>query len=193
MQIRRHCILVRLRSASTNSSRWSAVQPLVRLLMVVRVARFDHTCEGESDQPRRVQSTSTQNHRPREWCFLRRAPQTDARVGTLKGSFFTHYLVTAMLGAADMDRDGQVDLREAYQYAFENTIRASSRMISPAFNIRRIGTTCGAKAILSSRNGDNLKGERNFDFLVEMVGCFLRTTKTVRLSPKFQLRVHSDR
>jgi hypothetical protein len=48
----------------------------------------------------------------------------------LRGSFFTHYLVSGLLGAADQNRDGRVVLEEAYQYAYENTLRASSRTLS---------------------------------------------------------------
>lgn len=44
----------------------------------------------------------------------------------LKGSFFTHYLVSGLMGAADADSDGQIDLEEAYQHASTNTIRATS-------------------------------------------------------------------
>ncbi len=45
----------------------------------------------------------------------------------LKGSFFTHYLVSGLVGAADIDGDGQVVIDEAYRYAYDNTLRASSR------------------------------------------------------------------
>jgi hypothetical protein len=45
----------------------------------------------------------------------------------LKGSFFTQALVSGLLGAADTDGDGKVTLREAYAYAYETTLRASSR------------------------------------------------------------------
>lgn len=45
---------------------------------------------------------------------------------TLKGSFFTHYLVSGLRGAADRDFDGQVTLDEAYEHAYESTIRATS-------------------------------------------------------------------
>jgi hypothetical protein len=48
----------------------------------------------------------------------------------LRGSFFTHYLVSGLLGAADRDANGDVTLGEAYQYAYENTLRASSRTLS---------------------------------------------------------------
>ena len=45
----------------------------------------------------------------------------------LQSSFFTHALVTGLLGAADADRDGNVVLDEAYRYAYGATLRATSR------------------------------------------------------------------
>src|SRR6266404_2056142 len=45
----------------------------------------------------------------------------------IKGSFFTHALVSGLLGAADANGDGRVTLDEAYRYAYEATLRASSR------------------------------------------------------------------
>ena len=48
----------------------------------------------------------------------------------VKGSFFTHYLISGLMGAADTDADGQVTLEEAYRYAYENTLRASSRTLA---------------------------------------------------------------
>jgi hypothetical protein len=45
----------------------------------------------------------------------------------LRGSFFTHYLTTGLLGAADADRDGRVTVAEAYRFAYDETLRASSR------------------------------------------------------------------
>jgi hypothetical protein len=46
---------------------------------------------------------------------------------TLQGSFFTHALVSGLLGAADGDRDGSVVLEEAYRYAYDATLRSTSR------------------------------------------------------------------
>ena len=48
----------------------------------------------------------------------------------LKGSFFTHALLSGLLGAADENRDGKVTLDEAYRYAYETTLRASSRTLA---------------------------------------------------------------
>ena len=45
----------------------------------------------------------------------------------LKGSFFTHALVSGLLGAADRDHNGEVVLDEAYRYAYDATLRATSR------------------------------------------------------------------
>lgn len=60
---------------------------------------------------------------------------------SLKGSYFTHHLLTGMLGAADKSRDGRVSLGEAYQYAYTETLRSTSRTMhlqhpTYAFQIR---------------------------------------------------------
>ncbi len=48
----------------------------------------------------------------------------------IQGSFFTHYLVSGLLGAADANHDGVVTLDETYHYAYENTLRATSRTLA---------------------------------------------------------------
>jgi hypothetical protein len=50
----------------------------------------------------------------------------------IQGSFFTHALVSGLLGAADSDGDGRVTLEEAYRYAYDATLRASSRTLAGA-------------------------------------------------------------
>ena len=54
------------------------------------------------------------------------AQESDA----LGGSFFTHYFASGLLGPADQDRDSRITLDEAYRYAHENTLRASSRTLA---------------------------------------------------------------
>jgi hypothetical protein len=50
----------------------------------------------------------------------------------IKSSFFTHYLVSGLVGAADTNNDGMVTLEEAYAYTYESTLRASSRTFAGA-------------------------------------------------------------
>ena len=41
----------------------------------------------------------------------------------IRGSYFTHALISGMRGAADMTGDGKVTINEAYQYAFNETLQ----------------------------------------------------------------------
>jgi hypothetical protein len=50
--------------------------------------------------------------------------QESDRIG---GSFFTHYLISGLRGAADISRDGKVTLSEAYQFAFDETLRRTEQ------------------------------------------------------------------
>ena len=43
----------------------------------------------------------------------------------IKGSYFTHALLSGMRGAADMTGDGKVTINEAYQYAFNETLQST--------------------------------------------------------------------
>lgn len=45
----------------------------------------------------------------------------------LGGGIFTHHFVNGLLGAADTSGDRRVTLSEAYRYAYEETLRATSR------------------------------------------------------------------
>lgn len=59
----------------------------------------------------------------------------------IEGSFFTHHFVSGLLGAADTTGDGVVTLSEAYEYAYRETLRSTSRARSVqhptyAFDIR---------------------------------------------------------
>jgi hypothetical protein len=58
-------------------------------------------------------------------------------------SFFTHYLVSGLLGAADTTRDGTVTLNEVYQYAFTETLSRTTRTFAgpqhPSYEIQLTG------------------------------------------------------
>jgi hypothetical protein len=62
----------------------------------------------------------------------------------IKGSFFTHYLVSAMRGGADANSDGKVTLNEAYEFAFDETLRRTEKTLSgpqhAAYDIRLKGS-----------------------------------------------------
>lgn len=46
----------------------------------------------------------------------------------LRGSFFTHFVSSALRGAADANRDHKVTLVEAYRYIFDATVRATAML-----------------------------------------------------------------
>lgn len=51
------------------------------------------------------------------------ADESSQESDRLRGSFFTHALVSGLRGAADMSGDGKVTLGEAYQFAFNETLQ----------------------------------------------------------------------
>ena len=50
----------------------------------------------------------------------------------LRGSFFTHSLVSGMRGAGDLSGDGKVTLSEAYQFAFNETLQKTEATMGGA-------------------------------------------------------------
>lgn len=52
------------------------------------------------------------------------ASQESDRLGA---SFFTHYLVSGLRGAADANQDGKITLSELYQFAFQETLARTER------------------------------------------------------------------
>lgn len=50
----------------------------------------------------------------------------------LKGSFFTHSLVSGLRGAGDLSGDGKVTLSEAYQFAFNETLQKTETTLGGA-------------------------------------------------------------
>lgn len=69
------------------------------------------------------------------------AAQESDRIGA---SFFTHFLVSGLRGAADSTRDGKVTLTEAYQFAFAETLarteKTSSGAQHAAYEMQLVGT-----------------------------------------------------
>lgn len=62
----------------------------------------------------------------------------------IQASYFTHYLISGLRGAADATPDGRVTLNEAYQYAFSETLQQTEKTQAgaqhPAYDIQLQGT-----------------------------------------------------
>jgi hypothetical protein len=62
----------------------------------------------------------------------------------IAASFFTHFLLTGLRGAADANQDGKVTVNEAYQYAFAETLARTEKTRSgaqhPAYDIQLAGS-----------------------------------------------------
>jgi hypothetical protein len=62
----------------------------------------------------------------------------------IRSSFFTHYLISGMRGAADMSQDGRITMNEAYQFSFNETLAQTTKTLSgpqhPYTDIQMSGT-----------------------------------------------------
>ncbi len=87
------------------------------------------------------EATEMQGH-----AFLTSSAETEAAQESdyLGASYFTHYLVSGLRGAADVNTDGKITLNEAYQFAFQETLgqtvnsRAGAQ--HPSYDIKLSGT-----------------------------------------------------
>ncbi len=107
----------------------------------------------------------------------------------LKGSLFTHYLVSGLLGAADMDNDGNITLWEAYTFAKTNTKReglsANDFKQSPGFDIDVQGTE---NLVLSQTT----KGQSMLRFINCAPGKY-RLMEAASLEPVAEIIINSDK
>lgn len=78
--------------------------------------------------------------------FLTSSSETEVaqESDVIGASFFTHYLVSGLRGAADISGDGKVTLNEAYQFAFQNTldrtVDTQGGAQHPSYDIKMTGT-----------------------------------------------------
>jgi outer membrane protein W len=83
---------------------------------------------------------------PKGYAFLTSSSENEAAQESerLKGSFFTHYLVSGLRGAADSTGDGKVTLNEAYQFAYNETLVRTAKTQGgtqhPAYDMKLVGT-----------------------------------------------------
>jgi len=78
--------------------------------------------KGGVSRPAFLQDASSEMN---GYAFLTSSNENEASQESdrIRGSFFTHALVGGLRGAADMTGNGKVTLSEAYQYAFDETLR----------------------------------------------------------------------
>src|SRR6056297_2920414 len=74
----------------------------------------------------------------------------------LRGSFFTHYVVAGLRGAADHNNDDRVTLNELYQFAYSETLSRTEKTFAgpqhPNYSIQMSGT--GDVVITQVRSGE---------------------------------------
>lgn len=72
------------------------------------------------------------------------AEETAQESDRIKASYFTHYLVSGLRGAADFTGDQKITLNEAYQYAYYQTLAGTEKTFSgaqhPSYNIQLSGS-----------------------------------------------------
>jgi hypothetical protein len=90
----------------------------VRVKGASHSAPFDIRLEREAGPSGRVTITSAGRNEV--------AQESDR----LRGSFFTHHLLSGMRGAADRDGDRQVSLDELYRYAYHHTLVSSHAQLA---------------------------------------------------------------
>ncbi|MDR2732385.1 MAG: caspase family protein, partial [Fibromonadaceae bacterium] len=80
--------------------------------------------KGGVSRPAFLQDASSEM---KGYAFLTSSSENEASQESdrLKGSFFTHALVSGLRGAADMTGNGKVTLNEAYQFAFNETLQST--------------------------------------------------------------------
>jgi len=127
---------------------------------------------------------------------------------TIKGSFFSHFLVSGLAGPADADNDGAVTTTEAYEYARAATLRASSRTLAGIQHPTFRDELAGRDAIVLTRPGASdpkraaIRVPENHDMLVlsgsadgpvvAEVGVHDRTRRLNVRAGKYFIRARGD-
>lgn len=99
--------------------------------------------KGGQTHPAFLSDLSTQ---VQGYAFLASSSENEAAQESdhLQGSYFTHALLSGLRGAADVSGDGKVTLGEAYQFAFGETLAATTTTQAgaqhPSWDIKMAGT-----------------------------------------------------
>jgi hypothetical protein len=99
------------------------------------------------------ESTSVEGH---AYITSSSAEELSQESDKIESSFFTHFLLNGLRGAADSNGDGKVTLNEAYEYAYDRTLSETERTRSgaqhPAFDIKLNGM--GNLVLTDLRDGE---------------------------------------
>jgi hypothetical protein len=120
-----------------------AVPAQVRLGMLDSCSSgaFVRTKGGRMRPPLTTGDATVEGHAFLTSSSAEEAAQESDRIG---GSFFTHYLVSGLRGAADVNRDRKITLNEAYRFAFDETLAGTETTQAgaqhAAYDIQLVGT-----------------------------------------------------
>ncbi|MEO1301605.1 MAG: caspase family protein [Myxococcota bacterium] len=143
----------------------------------VRVAILDSCASGtftrlkggKRRDPLRVRESEVRGYAYVTSAAATEAAQESDRLGA---SFFTHFLISGLLGAADFSRDGVVTLAESYQFAYTETLARTQNTQSgaqhPAYDIQLQGAGQLVLTDLRARDsgfalGDDIAGRVFFN------------------------------
>jgi Caspase domain len=125
-------------------------QALDRMPADVRIAIVDACASGtlirQKGGARRAPFLFDLSTQVRGHAFLTSSSANEAAQESdfVGGSFFTHYLVSGLRGAADASGDRKVTLTEAYRFAFDETLQRTGSTQAgaqhPAYDIQLAGT-----------------------------------------------------
>ncbi len=141
--------------------------------------------------------------------FLTSSAETESaqesdRIGA---SFFTHYLVSGLRGAADMNGEGKVTLNEAYQFAFNETLGTTldtkGGAQHPSYDINMAGTgdvvmtdlrqTTATLVIAETIDGRIYVRNAKQELIVELYKSYGRRVELGLEPGEYQIRVERER
>jgi hypothetical protein len=141
--------------------------------------------------------------------FLTSSAETEAAQESdrIRASYFTHFLISGLRGAADLSGDGKITLNEAYQFAFTETlgrtVDTKGGAQHPSYDINMSGT--GDVIMTDVRQtsatlvlGDNVDGRfyvRNAaqELVVELYKPYGRTVELGVEPGVYEIRVERDK
>ncbi len=110
-------------------------QAVINIPADVRIAILDSCSSGAftSIKGGRMRSPFLvdRSHSMKGFAFMTSSSSDEASQESdrIKGSFFTHSLLTGLRGAADQIGDGRITLNEAYQYAYSETLARTEKTL----------------------------------------------------------------